>query len=157
MSTVAQILSAIVARHAAVPQVGKVHDYERYSQTESKFREFFVADLGGGVRQLRGWWWRRTATRESSISTGTTLNVHTWECRGYMAVSDADASEKVFSQLVEDFRTVIRDDPTLGGVCEQNAVEGEEDGVQVTDMGPVMFCGVLCHCAVLQLKTWSYL
>jgi hypothetical protein len=157
MSSLAEIRAAIVAKHGAVANVGAVHDRERYSNDEDKFRELFVFTPAGGAKQVRGWWWRRVATSESTVSTGTVMNVHTWECRGYMALNDADASEIVFDGLVEAFRDGVRADPTLGGVCEQNPMTGEPDGVQVTDAGPVMFCGVLCHSAVLQLKTWSYL
>jgi hypothetical protein len=157
MSTVAQIRAAIVAMHQAVPDVGIVHAFERYARDEGKFRELFVPDLQDQDKQIRGWWWRRTGTRESMVSTATTMNVHTWEGRGYMSLNDAQGSELVFDQLVEDFRAAVRADPTFGGTCEQNAVEGEEDGVQVVSLGPVLFCGVLCHSAVLQLKTWSYL
>jgi hypothetical protein len=157
MSTLAEIRAAIVAMHRAVPDVGEVHDRERYARSEEKFRELFVMTPAGAAKQVRGWWWRRTATRESTVSTGTVMNVHIWQCRGYMALNDEDGSELVFDTLIEALRDVVRADPTLGGVCEQNSAEDGEDGVQVTDAGPVMFCGVLCHSAVLQLKTWSYL
>ncbi|HSV78904.1 MAG TPA: hypothetical protein VLK85_06815 [Ramlibacter sp.] len=157
MSTLAEIRAAIVAKHQAVPNVGVVHDRERYTREETKFRELFVTTPAGADKQVRGWWWRRVATRETTVSTGTVMNVHTWECRGYMALADAESSELAFDALIEAFRDAVRADPTLGGVCEQNAMEGEEDGVQVMDAGPVLFCGVLCHSAVLQLKTWSYL
>lgn len=157
MSTLAEILAAIVAMHQAVPDVGVVHNRERYTRDETKFRELFVMTPAGADKQVRGWWWRRVATRESMVSTGTVMNVHTWQCRGYMALADAEGSELVFDDLIETFRAAVRADPTFGGVCEQNPMEGEEDGVQVIDAGPVMFCGVLCHSAVLQLKTWSYL
>ena len=157
MSTLAEIRAAIIALHQAVPDVGVVHNRERYANSEDKFRALFVMTPAGGAQQVRGWWWRRVATAESSVSTGTTMNVHTWECRGYMALNDAEASELAFDALIEALRDAVRADPTLGGVCDQNAVSGEPDGVQVTDAGPVMFCGVLCHSAVLQLRTWSYL
>lgn len=151
------IRAAIVAKHSAVANIGAVHARERYANSEDKFRELFVSTPAGGAKQVRGWWWRRVGTVESTVSTGTTMNVHTWECRGYMAFNDADASELAFDALIEAFRDAVRADPTLGGVCEQNAMSGEPDGVQVLDAGPVMFCGVLCHSAVLQLKTWGYL
>lgn len=155
--SLAAIRAAIVAMHQAVPSMGAVHERERYSADEDKFRSLFVYAPAGGQKQVRGWWWRRTATEETTVSTGTVMNVHTWQCRGYMSLNDAEGSELAFDALVEAFRDAVRADPTLGGVCEQNAVTGEPDGVQVLDAGPVMFCGVLCHSAVLQLRTWSYL
>lgn len=160
MSTLAAIRAAIVAMHQAVPGVGQVHDRERYLRTEDKFSELYVYDpAGGAARQLRGWWWRRVSTEEKTIGTGTTMNVHTWQCRGYMALNDAEASELAFDELIEAFRAAVRADPSIGGVCEQSPyMDGDgTDGVQVVDAGPVTFCGVLCHSAVLQLRTWSYL
>ncbi|MGE4244281.1 hypothetical protein [Ramlibacter sp.] len=158
MSTLGEIRAAIATLHRAVPDIGVVHEYERYTRDEAKFREQYVVEIDG-QKQVRGWWWRRAATEEKQITLGTTLNVHTWECRGYLALNDAQASENTFDELVEAFRDAVRADPTLGGVCEANPLlDGDgTDGVQVLDAGPVIFSGVLCHSAVLQLRTWSYL
>jgi hypothetical protein len=156
VSELATIRAAIAAMHRAIPNVGVVHDYERFTRaSEDKFRELYVFKAAGVAQQVRGWWWRRTGTEERTISTGTVVNVHTWECRGYMALNDAEASEKAFDELIEDFRAAVRADPSIAGTCEPDP--NGPDGVQVLDAGPVSFCGVLCHSAVLQLKTWSYL
>ncbi|MBX3588849.1 MAG: hypothetical protein KF796_19630 [Ramlibacter sp.] len=157
MSDLATIRAAVVAQMAAVPGIGLVHAYERYARAEAKFRELFVTTPDGEDQQIRGWWLQRAATEEKTVSTGTVVNVHTWRWRGYMALNDEQASALRFDELIEAYRDVVRADPTLGGVCEQNSVEDGEDGVQVIDSGPVLFCGVLCHSALLQLKTWSYL
>jgi hypothetical protein len=157
MSTVKAIRDAIVASMQAVPDMGMVHPFERYTRDEARFRELYLFTPSQGEDQLRGWWLRRVATAETTVSTGTVMNVHTWQWRGYMALNDGDASELVFEDLIEAYRDAVRADPTFDGVCEQNAVAEGEDGVQLVDSGPVMFCGVLCHSAVLQLRTWSYL
>lgn len=157
MSTLAQIREALVTQMSGVAGIGLVHDRERYVREEGKFRELFVCTPAGEDPQVRGWWLRRTATQESTVSTGTVMVVHTWQWRGYMTFNDADESELRFDELIEAYREVVRADPTLGGVCQANSLEDGEDGVQVIDAGPVMFCNVLCHSALLQLKTWSYL
>jgi hypothetical protein len=84
------------------------------------------------------------------------VNAYTWHLRGYMAFADAEASELLLDELVEQFRTVVRADLTLGGVCDAGPLD-EDDGVQVLSAGPVTFAGVLCHSVTLELKTWSYL
>ena len=147
---------AVVAALASVPGIGVVHNRERYATDNGKFMQLYAYTPAGGKPQIRGWWIRRAETEERSdtYGQGTTTNVHTWHVRGYMAFNDADASELVFDELVEDFRAVVRDDPTLDGACEQPPDE-ETDGVQVLDAGPVMFAGALCHSVLLQLKTWS--
>lgn len=148
--------AAIVAALASVPNIGVVHDRERYAKDNAKFAQHYLFTPAGGQQHLRGWWVRRAETEERSdtYGSGTTTNVHTWQVRGYLAFNDADATELVFDELIEAFRAVVRDDPTLGGVCDQPPEE-ETDGVQVLDAGPVMFAGALCHSALLQLKTWS--
>lgn len=160
MSTVAQHRVAIVAALASVPEIGRVHDRERYVREQSQFRDLYTFTPTGGTAQLRGWWLRRFSTAERDINIARTINVHTWQIRGYMTMNDAQATEPEFDGLVESFREVVRADPTLGGVCQIGPLTDGEDstnGVQVTEMGPVNFCGVLCHSALLQLKTWSYL
>lgn len=157
MSTLQAHRAAIVAALASVPDMGHVHDRERYARDESAFRALYLFTPASGAEQLRGWWLRRASTREYSPNVARTINVHTWQIRGYMAFADAQGSELVFDALVEQFRAVVRDDPTLGGVCQPGGPEGEDDGVQVTDAGPVTFAGVLCHSVLLQLTTWSYL
>lgn len=158
MSNVAAIRAAIKAAMLTVPKLGVVHDYERYHTSEAKFKELFVADIDG-AETLRGWWLRRSGTAERSLGIGRNVEINTWTIRGYMGLNDAAATELQLEALVEALRDKLRDDPTLGGVCQQSPLtdSGNVDGLQVLDMSPVLFCGVLCHAAVLQLTTWSYL
>jgi hypothetical protein len=159
MSRLTTIRTAIAATLAGIPEIGRVHQYERYLREDSKFKALYVHELPNGGKQLRGWWLRRSATEERSINIARTLCVDTWTVRGYMALSDDDATELLFDDLVEAFRDAVRADPTFGGLCQLNPLDDSDgtDGVQVVDVGPVNFCGVLCHSAVLSLRTWSYL
>ena len=154
----AAIRDALAALFAAVPAVGQVHNRERYLREETKFRELYLYTPLGGSKQVRGWWLRRTATAERSLGVGRTLEVHTWQLRGYMALNDEEGSELAFDALIEALRDAYRADPTLGGVCEQSPLaDGDNaDGLQLLDSAPVLFCGVLCHSALLELRTWSY-
>lgn len=158
MSRLAIVRSAIALTLGAVPLIGHVHQYERYLRDETKFRTLYLYDLPDGKQQLRGWWLRRSATEERSVNIARTVNVDTWTVRGYMALNDDSGSELVFQDLIEAFRDAVRLDPSFGGVCLQGPLsDGDgQDGVQVMDVGPVTFCGVLCHSALLQLRTWSY-
>jgi hypothetical protein len=158
MSTLAQIRTALHARIAAVPDVGIVHDRERYAKNEAHFRNLYLYTPTGGQPQIRGWWIRRQATLEKAIDIGPFgLQQHTWLVRGFMAFDDATASEIVFDELIEAIRDAIRADVTLGGVCSAGPLAADgEDGMQVDDVGPVMFAGALCHSVMLTFKTWSY-
>lgn len=154
------IRAGLVAFIAAVPGIGIVHSHERYAKDEAKFRDLYVQDLGGGKKVINGWWVRRVATTEYTVDIGgQAIVVHTWRIRGYRALSDTDESELAFDAVIEGIRDAVRADLSLGGVCEPGPLfdNGDrQEGVQVMDVGPVMFAGVLCHSAVLELKTWSY-
>lgn len=147
---------AIVALLSGIPNIGIVHNRERYARNEHEFRAMYLFDPLGGDPQIRGWWIRRMETVESSADTGLPINAHIWQIRGFMAFSDANESELVLDELVEQFRAAVRADLTLGGVCHIGPVD-ETEGVQVLSAGPVTFAGVLCHSVTLGLKTWSYL
>lgn len=160
----AVIRDALVALLLTVPAVGQVFNRERYIRDEAKFRVLYLYQPPDQFeQQLRGWWLRRTQTQERTLAVGRNLEVHTWHIRGYMALADEAASELAFDALVEAMRAALRANPTLGGVCEQSPLDAQggggdnADGLQVLDSAPVLFCGVLCHSALLELKTWSYL
>ena len=157
MSILAAHRAAIVAALASVPDIGRVHDRERYAVNEAGFRSLYLFTPTEGPEQLRGWWVRRTTTLERTVDTAGAVNAHTWTVRGYLAFNDQQATELVLDDLVEQFRALVRDDPTFGDVCQPGPLGEEPDGVQVTDAGPVMFAGVMCHSVVLTLQTWSYL
>lgn len=153
------IRTALVDVIDSVPDVGHVHERERYAANEAAFRALYLFTPSDGPEQVRGWWVRRTATAEHTIDIGGNAIVnHTWTIRGFMAFNDAQASELIFDGLIDAIRAAVREDPTLGGVCDAAPLNDDDntEGIQVVDAGPVTFAGVLCHSATLQLKTWSY-
>ncbi len=157
MSILEEHRAAVVSMLASVPDIGQVHDRERYAANEAAFRGLYLFTPSNGPEQLRGWWLRRTETLERTVDTAGAVNAHTWTVRGYLAFNDLQGTELVLDDLVEQFRTLVRDDPTFGGVCQPGPLGEEPDGVQVADAGAVMFAGVMCHSVVLTLQTWSYL
>ena len=62
MSHVALVRSAIADLIAAVPEVGRVHAYQRFASREAEMKALYVATIAG-ADQLRGWFVTRTATR----------------------------------------------------------------------------------------------
>lgn len=159
MRALATTRAALFALLAGVPDIGQVHDRERYVRDEAKFRQLYVTRING-AEQLRGWWFRRSATTEVTLGIGRRMEVHTWRLRGYMALADDAGSELVFDELVEALRDAVRttaDDPGSNVPWQPAPFDSTTDGLQVLDSGPVLFCGVLCHSALLELKTWNYL
>lgn len=154
MPTLDQIRAAIAGKLSAVPNVGRVHDYERYAAQGGEMKALYVATIAGAP-QLRGWFVRRVRTREDSDDLGRYVVTHGWQIRGYLALDDAAASEKTFDALVEAIRDAFREDENLGGLVSSTVVE-DAAGAQVEDSAPVLFAGVLCHSARLRLATRHY-
>jgi len=155
MSVVLAHRQALAALIGAVPMAGLVHDHEPYAAQEAAFRTKYLWTLPSGARQVRGWFIRRTGTRETELGVARVLNMHTWQVRGFMALDDAADTEIEFDELIEAIRKAYRADPTLGGAADLSPADGA--GINVTDSRPVVFCGVLCHSAVLTLTTHAYL
>ena len=142
----------------AVPGSGLVHERERYAADEARFRAQYLytlpdpaLDAWGDKQHIRGWHIRRVGTAETTAA-GRVLNEHTWQVRGYMALSDEIASELIFDELIERLRAAVRFDGALGLPGLVGHVE-QQRGMQVLRAEPVWFCSVLCHSATLQLTT----
>ena len=146
---------------SAVPAIGIVHSRERFASSEAEFRKLYqytlaqAEDAFGVDPHIRGWYVRRTATTEVNAN-GRLLSEHRWLIRGYMAFKDAVASELIFDDLVERIRAAVRVDTTLGLPGLLGGSIESERGVQVASAGPVMFTGLLCHSAMLELSTRSW-
>jgi len=158
MPTLAEIREAIRVRVAAVPNIGRVNDYERYVTQMSDLKTLYIATIAG-ADQLRGWHIRRVSARESYTAVNRWVVTNDWRIRGFMALDDSAASEKTFDNLIEAIRDSFRANPTLTAEPDYSDIQMDEDrsGVQVPESGPVMFAGVLCHAARLDLTSRHYL
>lgn len=147
MSDLPTIRAAIVAKLSGIPDIGVVHEYERFARAEKDFR-----DLYADGDRIRGWHIRRVATMEKSPAVGRWYTTHEWEIRGFIGLDDAGRSEIVFDGLIEAIRDAVRQDESLG-IDGCITVDTDTAGIQLVDSGPVMFGGVLCHSARLTLRT----
>lgn len=153
-ATLEGIRAAIGAIIKAVPEIGVVHPYERYSvQQSAHARHFMWQPPGRAPAEMRGWFIRRVATRElDDTSTRSQIQID-WQIRGFMAVQDAIASEIIFDNLVEQLRDAFRADLTLGGLLDAELPVGAPLGPQLMESAPYMLAGVLCHGARLDWTT----
>lgn len=161
-TTLAASRSALLALLRAVPAVGVVHACEPYADGEHGFKQAYLythadpaMDAFAAAPHIRGWYVRRTATSEVNAN-GRILNEHTWLVRGYMAFQTAIESELIFDDLVERMRDAVRVDGSLGLAGLLGSSVAQERGVQVASAGPVIFAGLLCHSAALELKTRNW-
>lgn len=157
--TVAAIRTAIKTLMLTVPDVGVVHEYERYTTDMAGVRALY---LYAPANQLRGWFVRRANTKEVGRIQNRSVEIIRWQIRGFMALDDSAQSELAMDNLVEGLRAAFRADETLGGTVAQCSVPAPgggsgESALQVEDFGPVMFASVLCHGVRLGLNTYRYL
>lgn len=127
---------------SAIPNVGKVHDYERWAATHGKFIEFFK-DVASG--RILGWEICRSGMPSEKISVIEESRTHQFTVKGYMAVDDADATEKLFNAKIEAICNAFKGQHTLGGVC----LDAGPVSAEVIDAR--MFGNVLCHYAELKI------
>jgi hypothetical protein len=150
--TMEDIRLAIGSCLATVPDIGVIQPYERYAKTEKAFAELYMRKVGPKL-DLRGWFIRRVAFRETSYLRTQTVLQYDWQIRGFMALQDQEGSEIVMDRLVELVRYAFKQDLTLGGVAVAQLETGQPVGVQMAESGPVMFADILCHGVNLTLTT----
>lgn len=147
------IRDAIVATLAAIPDIGKVHGFQRYSA-----RTKDLVDMYAYNGQLRGWFVRRFSVVDKDTSLGSRQETTRWYIRGYMAVDDAAQSELAFDDLLDAIREAFRVQwwPNDLGSSVIHRKYNEQVDVSVDETGPVMFAGVLCHSARCSLIVWNH-
>lgn len=146
-----QIRAAIVAELQAVPDMGPVHNRERYQGSGDWVKAFYTSSIGGAQR-VRGWYVHRLSTARSRIGSGRADVTHTWLVRGFCALEDATQTEIDFDALIEAATDRFWGNQNLGINGLSTAVDGEA-GLQLQDSGPVLLGNVLCHSARLILRT----
>ncbi|WP_127088329.1 phage tail terminator protein [Aquabacter cavernae] len=149
MSTVA-VREALVALLEQIPNIGRVHGYERFGKTEKDFLALYATD-----GMVRGWRVSRPASGRRALLSGRTLVTDRWVVVGMLGLKDEDESEIVACDLADAVIAAERSDPTLGGVVRGVSVDGAT-GMQLVTIEPVMFAGVLCHRVTLTLDVQYY-
>lgn len=157
--TVAAVRTAIKTLMLTVPNIGVVHEYERYATDMASVKAMY---LYAPLNQLRGWFVRRANTKEVGRIQNRSVEITRWQIRGFMALDDSAQSELQMEALIEAQRDVFRVNETLNDTVDQCSVPqlgggSGETGLQVEDFAPVMFASVLCHHARLGLNTYRYL
>jgi hypothetical protein len=148
----ALIRARILAVLNTVEGVGRTYDYFRHVTNEATTKAL-LKDQGTGALHF---WFIALASeetlsqrRDGTLGKGTL----TYEMHGYMAVNDAEESEKAFAEKALDVLTAFNGAQKL--ILDGSPIAG----VIVQDSGPiqwpssphVMFNDVLCHYARLSL------
>jgi len=152
MTTLADIRTAIVSKIETVPNVGKVYSYQRFAKNEKDFKALYMSN-----NRILGWNVSRSGKREQSPYMGRTIITNVWDIRGFMSLDDADETELLFDNSIEEICDAFRNDISLGGVVQTVILDDGTAALQLTESNHVLFCGVLCHTATLKLNTIHYL
>ena len=143
MSVTSQIRARIKSDLEAIEGIGVVHDYERWASDWGKFLDLMKDPV---TQTIRGW----TITRESSEgereAPAEANRYPVYVVRGYWGLSDLNASERAFDDLVEAVQDALGADVTLGGI-----VDHVEEPI-VRALEPRMYGSVLCHYAEIATK-----
>lgn len=125
-----------------IGDIGRVYDYDRWSNDWGKFIELFKDPVSG---RILGWEIFRKAAPAEYDSNAEESTTHQYVIRGYMGLKDADATEKIFNEKIELIREKFRFNFDLGGCCEMAGP------VSVDLIEPRMFGGILSHYCELRL------
>lgn len=151
MSQLETIRAAIVAQMQTVPDIGRVHGWERFDKESRALHKHYITTVAGEPR-IRGWYVHRLSEQRRRIGTGKADVLITWQVRGFMGLADADQSEITFDALIDALVAAFWGNQNLGINGLTTAVDGEA-GLQLQDSGPSLFGGAFCHSARLVLHT----
>lgn len=143
MTTTSQMRAQILEKIYPIPAIGPVHAYERFVVQQSKLKELYTLD-----DKLLGWNVRRAGFKKTALGDAIYLMRNKWEVSGYMSLEDEQESELKFDYLTDLVQLQLSNDPTFGGLGAWP--ENYEINAKIE---PVMFCGVLCHQAVITFET----
>ncbi|MDY7034558.1 MAG: hypothetical protein SV375_00120 [Thermodesulfobacteriota bacterium] len=150
--TIEAITGQIAAILAAADGEAVVHQYQRLATVKNDFVDLFK----GSDDKIHAWTITRIKTA-SQKETSLTEFAHVFAVRGYYGLKDADATELVYQEIIEDVVAAFdnEDAETLNDSCltinpDWGPMAGAI-GLQVDVLEARMFFGVLCHFADCRL------
>jgi len=132
-----------------VTNVGRTHDYLRWSIDESAFIDLFGTTIGTDD-QFRGWMitWRGFEQEEPYTGRDSDqYRTHTFQLDGYLGLKDSTATEKTFAALAELVCNTLDADGTLNSSAFAHTREPTQCIVDER-----VFYGKLCHHAEIMLQ-----
>src|SRR5581483_1864080 len=132
---------------AGIANVGKVNAYRRAVSAESDFLDAYKDDATG---MIRAWEVTRESTVSNDRTVGATQERHTLVIRGFLSVSDKNASEQTFQNLIEDVRSALRAKRNLNGTVIDTTP------VQARTVTAATVGNVLCHYCELSFEAIEF-
>ena len=132
----------LLATLEAVDGVVNAYGYFRYARRLDERDAKFVDE---DTNQLHTWMLTRASAPSKGALDGDITRSHVFQAHGYREIVDTDESEIVFQELTESILNAFNDARTID---EDAAIM---DSAQLLAFENVMFCGVLCHHAVIEI------
>ena len=151
--SLSSIMTALETEMQAVPGMGNVYTYERWTSQWSNFLNLFkTAD-----NKINGWSMSRIATPQRQETLGEKERAHIIRFAGVYGLDDSAGTEEMFQTQIEAMVDKFNEDDNenLGGVCLTTHPDwGPMDGavgLQVDKIENRIFGTVLCHYAECRL------
>jgi len=138
----ADIITAVTARVAAVPTAKNVYSYAREAKEQAASLAIFKDVTAGNIHT---WMITRQATIAKDDGVGTYRRIHEIAIMGYMSVNDKVDSEATFQGVIED--VCLAFDPLA--LRQYGQVYDWSQPVQVEGPTVLMYGQFLCHAAKL--------
>lgn len=119
-----------------VPNRGTVHTYERWTADWKTFLALFQDPVS---KRILGFEITRFSRPGKYISNREEEVANSYIIKGYMGLSDADATDILFNALIDLIAAEFRKDLTMGGLNEG------PQGFDCRTIEPRSFGSVLCH------------
>jgi hypothetical protein len=144
------VRDAIIGKLQAIAEIGQVFPYEPYFVQPPDLVKCYTYN-----GRIRGWSVRRVALVETKSAIGISAKTYErvdWMITGYLETINGGASEATFDGLIDAIRQQVRIDFTFG-ISGLTSLFNERAGIEIAATGLVMFAGVVCHWAQLELTT----
>jgi hypothetical protein len=141
-STYLTIIQEIANLLATVPNVGAVHQWQRYLKAKEEQQEAFVDPA---QEKICTWTIARESFTDEQSCTQTNTQRSLYVLRGYMSVNDSEHSEHLFQVLIDEIIDKFRPQTTLNDNVETT------EPLQARLIGYGEYCGVFCHVAELTM------
>lgn len=138
----AALRAAVKAALTALPSIGVVHDYSRWSIDPATFLALFQEPA---TKRIFGWEVSRPSARVEWLDEYHARVRHTLQVDGYLGLQDAAGTEKLFAAAVDVvLGALLRLDLSAAGA------EAKPKPAPVVAVDTRLFGGVLCHHAELK-------
>lgn len=143
-----QISDEIAEKISAIPDVGRVHPYQRYVRDMENFVDLFGDSAS---EDIRVWTTSRTGFGSIQSADHGVTRIHQFQIQGFMSLSDNRESELAFQELID---LVARQFDPPGDLNRSSECHYAIQGVSV---GREKIGGHFLHTCTLRLEVQEYL